>query len=111
MGATLTLAHLELTLLVEDSTLFSIVNCSGLKLGCRLPSDHSKDHSNPAHLVSSVIQGYGTSEIQFGQALKKHDRSSYILQTKGGPREDPRVFRSSLEMSFKKLQVSRTRLV
>lgn len=54
-----------------------------------------------------MIQGYGTSEIQFGQSLKKYDRSSYILQTKGGPREDAQVFRKSLEMSFKKLQVSK----
>lgn len=62
-------------------------------------------------LVSLVIQGYGTSEIQFGQALKKHDRSSYILQTKGGAREDTQVFRKNLEMSFKKLQVRRMRIV
>ena len=50
-------------------------------------------------------QGYGTSEIQFGHALKKHDRSLFILQTKAAPNEDPKLFREGLELSFKKLQV------
>lgn len=51
------------------------------------------------------LEVYGTSEIQFGNALKKHDRSSYILQTKIPPREDTEEFRKSLELSFAKLQV------
>lgn len=48
---------------------------------------------------------YGTSEIQFGHALKKFDRSSFILQTKAGPKEDSQAFREGIELSFKKLQV------
>ncbi|CAM9698797.1 unnamed protein product [Laminaria digitata] len=52
-----------------------------------------------------TAKGYGTSEIQFGHALKKHDRSLFILQTKAGPTEDPQLFREGLELSFKKLQV------
>ncbi|CAN0129443.1 unnamed protein product [Scytosiphon promiscuus] len=52
-----------------------------------------------------TAMGYGTSEIQFGHALKKHDRSSYILQSKAAPKEDANAFREGLELSFKKLQV------
>eukprot|EP00904_Undaria_pinnatifida_P010039 jgi/Undpi1/6165/HiC_scaffold_20.g08649.m1 len=52
-----------------------------------------------------TAQGYGTSEIQFGHALKKHDRSRFILQSKANAKEDPRLFREGLELSFKKLQV------
>ncbi|CAM9491314.1 unnamed protein product, partial [Discosporangium mesarthrocarpum] len=52
-----------------------------------------------------TAKGYGTSEIQFGQALKKHNRSSFILQTKINPMEDARQFQQTLELSFQKLQV------
>eukprot|EP00904_Undaria_pinnatifida_P010038 jgi/Undpi1/6164/HiC_scaffold_20.g08648.m1 len=52
-----------------------------------------------------TAENYGTSEIQFGHALKKHDRSQFILQTKAAPQEDAKLFRARLELSFKKLQV------
>lgn len=52
---------------------------------------------------------YGTSEIQFGQALKKHDRSSFILQSKAAAKEDVAAFRKDLELSFEKLQASKRR--
>ncbi|CAM9354091.1 unnamed protein product, partial [Sphacelaria rigidula] len=52
-----------------------------------------------------TAMGYGTSEIQFGHALKKHDRSSFILQTKISPKENKEEFRKVLELSFEKLQV------
>eukprot|EP00752_Nemacystus_decipiens_P010284 g9164.t1 len=52
-----------------------------------------------------TAQGYGTSEIQFGHALKKHERSSFILQSKAAPKADPQAFREGLELSFQKLQV------
>ncbi|CAN0171543.1 unnamed protein product [Pylaiella littoralis] len=52
-----------------------------------------------------TAQWYGTSEIQFGHALKKHDRSSYILQSKAAAKPDAKVFREGLELSFEKLQV------
>lgn len=60
-----------------------------------LPIDH----------YDALGQNYGTSEIQFGHALKKYDRSQFMLQTKAWPQEDPKLFRASLELSFKKLQV------
>ena len=59
----------------------------------------------PVDQHHALGQVYGTSEIQFGHALKKHDRSLFILQTKAGPKEDPKLFREGLELSFKKLQV------
>lgn len=59
----------------------------------------------PVDQHPALWQGYGTSEIQFGHALKKHDRSRFILQTKAPAKEDPKVFREALELSFKKLQV------
>lgn len=59
----------------------------------------------PFTIYDTPGQGYGTSEIQFGHALKKHERSLFILQSKAGAKEDPQLFREGLEMSFKKLQV------
>jgi uncharacterized protein len=52
-----------------------------------------------------TARGYGTSETQYGPLLKKYPRESYILQTKGGPRENPEEFRKILETSFKELQL------
>ncbi|CAM9350697.1 unnamed protein product, partial [Hapterophycus canaliculatus] len=53
-----------------------------------------------------TAQMYGTSEIQFGNALKKHERSSFILQSKAAPKADANEFRAGLELSMKKLQVN-----
>ncbi len=57
------------------------------------------------YVVILSHQGYGTSEIQFGHALKKHERTSFILQSKAAPKADPQAFREGLELSFEKLQV------
>jgi predicted aldo/keto reductase-like oxidoreductase len=54
-----------------------------------------------------TARGYGTSEAQLGVALARHPRSSFLLQTKVGPTEDPRDFERSLEESFRLLRVDR----
>ena len=33
-----------------------------------------------------TARGYGTSEVQYGEALKKYPRESYVLQTKVVPK-------------------------
>jgi len=52
-----------------------------------------------------TARGYGSSELQFGAALKRMipDRSSYILQTKVAPNSDPAKFRKDLESSLELL--------
>ncbi len=52
-----------------------------------------------------TARGYGTSEQQLGPALARHPRDRFILQTKGSPTDDPRVFEANLEDSFRRLQV------
>jgi hypothetical protein len=54
-----------------------------------------------------TARGYGTSEVQLGRALARHARERFILQTKGGPRADPREFERNLEESFERLGVDR----
>lgn len=53
-----------------------------------------------------TARAYGTSELQYGPILKKYERNSYILQTKCAPKEKTSEFRSSLEDSFKALQLT-----
>ena len=52
-----------------------------------------------------TARGYGCSEMQLGYALKQFPRESFILQTKVEPEEDPREFRSKIEISLNYLQV------
>jgi predicted aldo/keto reductase-like oxidoreductase len=52
-----------------------------------------------------TARGYGTSEAQLGQALARHPRDSYHLQTKVAPTESPRDFERNLEESFALLRV------
>ena len=51
-----------------------------------------------------TARGYGTSEAQLGSTLARHPRSSFLLQTKVRPTEDPRQFEAHLEESFAGLQ-------
>lgn len=52
-----------------------------------------------------TARAYGTSEVQYGEILKKYPRESYILQTKGVPKAVQSEFRAILEKSFKDLQL------
>jgi predicted aldo/keto reductase-like oxidoreductase len=52
-----------------------------------------------------TARGYGTSEAQLGQALARHPRDRYLLQTKVAPTENPRDFERNLEESFALLRV------
>ena len=52
-----------------------------------------------------TARGYGTSEAQLGPALARLPRSSFLLQTKARPHDDPKVFEAHLEESFACLQV------
>ena len=52
-----------------------------------------------------TARAYGTSEVQYGEILKKYPRESYILQTKGAPKAVQAEFRATLEKSFKELQL------
>ena len=53
-----------------------------------------------------TARGYGTSEVQYGEALKKFPRESYILQTKVVPKASTDDFRTTLEKSFSELQLT-----
>lgn len=52
-----------------------------------------------------TARGYGTSETQYGVALAKYPRASYILQTKCAPKEKQQDFIAILEKSFAELQL------
>ena len=52
-----------------------------------------------------TARGYGTSEMQYGVALAKYPRESYILQTKCAPKEKQEDFIQVLEKSFSELQL------
>jgi Aldo/keto reductase family len=58
-----------------------------------------------------TARGYGSSELQLGCAFQQLfatgeiQRENLILQTKVGPRDDPKEFRKLLEQSFAALQV------
>lgn len=51
--------------------------------------------------------GYGTSEVELGEVLADCDRDTYILQTKGGPKETLKEFLENLETSMKCLRTDR----
>ena len=51
-----------------------------------------------------TARGYGSSEMQLGQALKMFPRESYILQTKGPPKETVKEFLETFETSMKYLE-------
>jgi uncharacterized protein len=53
-----------------------------------------------------TARGYGTSEVQFGAALARHRRDTFVLQTKLRPHEDPKAFETQLEESFARLRAS-----
>ncbi|MGM9497878.1 aldo/keto reductase [Desertifilum tharense IPPAS B-1220] len=52
-----------------------------------------------------TARGYGTSEIQLGSILPKHQRDRLIVQTKVGPNADPKEFRRNLEKSLANLRL------
>lgn len=53
-----------------------------------------------------TARGYGSSETQFGDLLKKYSRSSYILQSKCAPKANFNEFREILEKTFTELQLT-----
>ena len=50
-----------------------------------------------------TARDYGTSEIQLGMSLRRHDRARYIVQTKVFPSADPRDFERKLDRSLANL--------
>jgi predicted aldo/keto reductase-like oxidoreductase len=52
-----------------------------------------------------TARGYGSSEMQLGKVLPKLPREKIIVQTKGSPQEDPKVFRDRFEESLRYLQL------
>jgi predicted aldo/keto reductase-like oxidoreductase len=72
-------------------------------------------HDNFAAILDRAMQlginhietarAYGTSEMQYGALLSKYPRDSYILQTKGAPKENCDEFVAILEKSFAELQL------
>lgn len=52
-----------------------------------------------------TARGYGSSEVQLGEVLKNIPRDKFILQTKVGPKANPKDFEATLETSFKRLGV------
>lgn len=58
-----------------------------------------------------TARGYGSSEVQLGQALKKLPRDKIIIQTKVGPAATPEEFLKNLETSFLNLQLDYADLI
>ena len=58
-----------------------------------------------------TARGYGTSELQFGQALARHRRDAFVLQTKLRPHQNAKTFAAQLEESFQRLRVKTVDLV
>lgn len=58
-----------------------------------------------------TARGYGSSEIQLGEALKKLPRNEIIIQTKVGPAETQEEFLKNLETSFLNLQIDYADLI
>jgi predicted aldo/keto reductase-like oxidoreductase len=58
-----------------------------------------------------TARGYGTSEVQLGQALARHPRPSFILQTKVAPTDDPQDFERYFGESLQRLRVSHVDLL
>lgn len=58
-----------------------------------------------------TARGYGTSERQLGRALRNVPRSSFLVQTKVQPADDPQVFRSGVEDSLARLGLARIDLL
>ncbi len=52
-----------------------------------------------------TARGYGSSEMQLGQILSKFPRDRIIVQTKVGPKADPKEFQADFEKSLKNLQL------
>lgn len=50
-----------------------------------------------------TARDYGTSERQLGQSLRRHDRSSVLVQTKVAPQPDSNEFRRLVEDSLRRL--------
>lgn len=50
-----------------------------------------------------TARGYGSSEVQFGRLLPTLPRDQMIVQTKVGPRADPKEFIETFERSWKNL--------
>ena len=58
-----------------------------------------------------TARGYGSSEVQLGEALKKLPRGKIFIQTKVGPAETPEEFLKNLETSFLNLQIAYADLI
>ena len=54
-----------------------------------------------------TANGYGPSERQLGRVLRDIPREKFVLQTKVGPKADPKVFRQQCEESLQRLGVDR----
>ena len=52
-----------------------------------------------------TAHGYGSSEVQLGQALSEIPRSKFVLQTKVGPTANESAFLTSFQKSLERLQV------
>ena len=52
-----------------------------------------------------TARGYGTSELQLGRILPKLPREKLIVQTKVGPRDDPKEFRRMFDQSLSFLKL------
>jgi len=90
----------------QDSDLAAIPNDSQTTLEAimRAALSHGINHIETA-------QGYGSSERQVGQLLPLFQRSSYLLQTKVTPTENPDDFVNKVRRSMSRLQVDRLDLL
>ncbi|MCY7390939.1 MAG: aldo/keto reductase, partial [Leptolyngbyaceae cyanobacterium CAN_BIN12] len=52
-----------------------------------------------------TARGYGSSELQLGQALQQFPREKLIIQTKTSPKENVKEFRKTIEQSLANLKL------
>ena len=110
-----------------------VLTCGGMRIqqswnrrGNKISRIEDVDPECQANLVATLraslkhginhfetAQGYGSSEIQFGEALNEIlksgeiKREDIILQTKVSPKKTAKAFREALEVSFDRLKVDK----
>ena len=83
-----------------------------------IPQEHQlavnkliKDMYNIGVIHFETARGYGSSEVQLGEALAQLPRDKILIQTKVAPDADPNKFLTNLETSFLNLKIDYADLI
>jgi uncharacterized protein len=97
-----------------------VISCGGMRYQFKWQDVDPKDipADNQANLEATIhraielginhietARGYGSSEMQLGNVLPQLPREKIIVQTKGSPQEDLKVFRDRFEESMRYLKL------